>query len=136
MTASVGVAGPGFILQHNGTTVAQVMDINGPEQKAEKDEITNQSSPDFYKEWITTLLDGGDVKFSCVWKPGDSSQIALLTALQGRGLEDFTITPPAPYTSNVVSFSGRVVKWGQKFPHSKKSTLDVDIAVSGPVTIS
>jgi hypothetical protein len=134
--ASTGVAGPGFILAHNGTTVAQVLDIKGPEQKAETDEITNQSSPGFYKEFIVTLLDGGDVKFKCVWFPGDSSQAGLLTALQGRALEDFTITPPAPYAAHVVSFSAYVIKWGEDFPHNKKATIDVDLRITGPVSVA
>ncbi len=133
---SGAVAGPGFILRHGGNVVAEVIDIDGPEQKAEKDDVTNQSSPNFYKEWITTLLDGGDVKFKCNWVPGDASQAALLTALQGRGVESFTITPPSPYEANVITFDARVTKWGEKFPHNKKATLDIELTVTGPVEVA
>lgn len=133
---SNAVAGPGFLLKHAGTLIAEVIDIDGPEQKAEKDDVTNQSSPDFYREWITTLLDGGDVKFKCNWIPGDSSQIGLLTALQGRGVESFTLEPPSPYSGNVVSFDARVTKFGLKTPHNKKATLECELAVTGPVEMA
>jgi len=69
---SNAVAGPGWILRHAGTVVAEVRDINGPEQVADKDDVTNQSSPNHYREWVTTLLDGGDVTFVCNHIPGDS----------------------------------------------------------------
>lgn len=133
---SNAVAGPGWILAHAGTTVAEVRDISGPEQKAEKDDVTNQSSPNFYREWITTLLDGGDVSFAANYIPGDASQTALLTALQARGVEAFTITPPSPNASHVISFNGRVTDFSSKFPVAKAAMLDIKIAVTGPVTIA
>src|SRR4051812_6468103 len=131
---SLAVAGPGWILAHAGTTIAEVLDIDGPEQKAEKDEVTNQSSPSYYKEWITTLLDGGDVKFRCNYIPGDTSQVGLLTALQARGVEAFTITDPN--SAETVSFDARVGQWGRKTPFGKVATLDITLHITGPVTIS
>lgn len=132
---SGAVAGPGWLLKHNGSLIEEVIDISGPEQKAEKDDVTNQSSPNFYKEWIPTLLDGGDVKFNANYIPGAAVQGGLLTAMQARTLEDFTLTPPTPYAANVISFSAYVTDWDLKTPHSKKATLEVKLSVSGPVTL-
>ena len=131
---SGAVAGPGWILKHNGNTISEVIDISGPEQKAEKDDVTNQSSPDFYKEWIPTLLDGGDVSFNCNLIPGSATQIALLTAMQARTLEPFTLTPPEPYDGNGYAWDAYVVDWDIKTPHNKKAMLNVKLAVTGPVT--
>ena len=131
---SNAVAGPGFLLKHAGTLIAEVRDISGPAQVAEKDDVTNQSSPNFYREWITTLLDGGDVTFTCNHIPGDTSQIGLLTALQGRGVEAFTIEDPT--ASETIAFDARVGKWETKFPVAKAATLDVTLHVTGPVTIT
>lgn len=131
---SGAVAGPGWLLKHNGTTISEVRDGSGPEQKAERDDVTNQSSPDFYKEWIPTLLDGGDVSFDCNYIPGDASQAGLLAAMQARSLEDFTLTAPAPYSGEVIGFQAYVVNWDIKWPHSKHSVLNVKLAVTGPVT--
>lgn len=129
------VAGPGFLLTHAGTLVAEVRDITGPAQVAEKDDVTNQSSPNQYREWITTLLDGGDVTFVCNYIPGDTSQVALLTALQGRGVEAFVITPPSPNAAHTLAFNARVGKWETKFPVAKAATLDVTLHVTGAVTV-
>jgi hypothetical protein len=133
--ASGAVAGPGWLLKHGGTTIAEVRDISGPEQKAEKDDVTNQSSPDFYKEWIPTLLDGGDVSFNCNYIPGNASQQGLLAAMQARTLEDFSLTAPAPYSGEVITFQGYVTDWDIKTPHAKHAELNVKIAVTGPVTV-
>jgi hypothetical protein len=133
---SGAVAGPGWRLAHAGALIEEVIDISGPEQKAEKDDVTNQSSPNFYKEWIPTLLDGGDVKFNANFVPGATEQGALLSAMQARTLEDFTLTAPSPYESSVISFQAYVTDWDLKTPHNKKATLEVKLAVTGPVTLS
>lgn len=129
------VAGPGWVVTHNGTTISEVLDVSGPGQKVDKDEATNQSSPNFYKEWVPTLLDGGDFMFSCNYIPGDSSQQGLLTAMQSRAIQAFTLTAPDPYSGETISFNGYVEGWDPKTPKSKIATLDVKVAVSGPVTV-
>lgn len=129
------VAGPGWLLKHNGTLIDEVLDISGPEQKADKDEATNQSSPGFYKEWIPTLIDGGDVSFTANYIPGNATQQGLLTAMQARTLEAFTLTAPAPYNSEVIAFNAWVTDWDIKTPFSKKATLSCKLAVNGPVVL-
>jgi hypothetical protein len=131
---SNAVAGPGWVFKHNGTTIAEVRDIDGPEQTAATDAVTNQSSPNFYKEKITTLLDGGDVKFTCNYVPGDSSQTGLLTALQARGVEPFTLEDPS--AAATIAFDARVTKFGLKAPVAKAATMEISLAVTGPVTIT
>lgn len=131
---SNAVAGPGWLLKHSGTLIAEVGDIKGPSQTAEKDDVTNQSSPSFYKEWITTLLDGGDVTFKCNYIPGDASQTGLLTALQARGVESFTIDDPN--ATSTISFDARVTKWDVMMPYAKAASLDIVLAVTGPVSIT
>lgn len=124
--------GPGWVLAHNGTTVAEVRDFSGVEQTADTDDVTNQSSPDFYREKITTLLDGGDFTFDCNYVPGDGSQLALLTALKARGLESFTLT--APGGTGSFAFDARVTKFsGPKGSIGKAATLDITLAITGPV---
>ncbi len=141
--ASVGVAGPGWLLQHGTsgsgpwTTLTEVKDIKGPAQSLETDEITNQSSPNFYKEFIATVLDGGDVTFQCVLVPGDATQDSvsgLLSWMQGRGLQYWQLVPPGTYSSHVSSFQAYVTKWDTGEPVAKHATLDVTLRITGPVT--
>ena len=135
---SNAISGPGWILADSIIgTIAEVRDISGPAQVAEKDEVTNQSSPNFYKEWIATLLDGGAVTFTCNYIPGDASQdssTGLLSFLQARGLRTWSITPPSPEESHVIGFTAYVTKWDTKFPFAKAATLDIELTVTGPVT--
>jgi hypothetical protein len=138
--ASIGVSGPGWILADSLIgTIAEVKDINGPAQGADKDEITNQSSPSAYKEWIVTLLDGGAVTFDCVYVPGDASQgsaTGMLSFLQARGLRSFMITPPTPYTANTIAFDAIVTKWEPKMAVGKHATLSIELYVTGPVSVT
>ena len=137
---SNAVSGPGWLLADSSIgLIAEVRDISGPAQVAEKDEVTNQSSPNFYKEWLATLLDGGAVTFVCNYIPGDASQdqaTGLLSFLQARGLRTWTITPPSPNAAHVITFTAYVTKWDSKFPVAKAATLDIDLTVTGPVTIA
>lgn len=140
---SNAVSGPGWLLQRSAhsanvyTTLSEVRDISGPSQVLEKDEVTNQSSPNFYKEWITTLLDGGQVTFVVNYIPNDPTQnsvTGLLSWMQGRGLQDFQIVPPSPNAARTIQFSAFVTKWDLKTPVAKAATLDIDLTVTGPVT--
>ena len=137
---SNAVAGPGWLLADSSIgTIAEVRDISGPAQVAEKDEVTNQSSPNFYKEWIPTLLDGGAVTFDCVYIPGDASQgsaSGMLSFLQARGKRSFTITPPTPYTANTIAFDALVTKWEPGMPVGKHATISVELYVTGPIVVS
>ena len=137
---SNAISGPGWLLADSIIgTIAEVRDISGPAQIAEKDEVTNQSSPNFYKEWIATLLDGGAVTFTCNYLPADATQgssTGLLSFLKARGLRSWTITPPSPEAAHVVSFTAYVTKWDLKLPVAKAATLDVELAVTGPVTVA
>lgn len=142
---SNAVAGPGWLLQHSAhgagvfTTLSEVRDISGPPQTLEKDEVTNQSSPNFYKEWLATLLDGGEVTFTCNFIPGDATQnstTGLLSWMQGRGIQDWQIVPPSPNAAHTLTFSGYVTKWDSKFPVAKAATLDITLTVTGPVTVN
>lgn len=139
---SNAVAGPGWLLQHSAlgagvyTTLSEVADIKGPAQVLETDEVTNQSSPNQYKEFIATLLDGGEVTFVCNYIPGDATQnstTGLLSWMQARGLQDWKIVPPGSLSSHVITFSAYVTKWDTGLPVAKHATLDVTLRITGPV---
>jgi hypothetical protein len=146
MPATIGYAGPGFLVKYCSTygdglyanTVGQVLDIKGPEQVAEFDELTNQSSPAAVpggraaKEWIPTLIDGGTVSFPIVYNPADATQSTALTGLQMGTKYSFEIDMGT--SGDGLFFDGYFQKFGGNFPYSKKMTVDVEIKVTGPVT--
>ena len=144
MSASVGYAGPGMLVKYGPSagsypdTIGQVRDIKGPEQTAEFDDITNQSSPAAVpggraaKEWIPTLIDGGTVSFPIVYNPADATQSAALGGLQMGTLTYFEIVMGA--SGKALFFAAYFQKFGGNFPYSKAMTVDVELKVTGPVT--
>jgi len=139
---SNAIAGPGWLLQHSVhgagvfTTIAEVGDLKGPSQSLETDEVTNQSSPNQYKEYIATLLDGGEVTFPCNYIPGEATQdsvTGLLSWMQSRGLQDWQIVPPGSLSAHVISFSAYVTKWDTGLPVGKHASLDITLKITGPV---
>jgi hypothetical protein len=139
------VSGPGWLLQHSAhlagtyTTLAEVQDVKGPPAILEHDEVTNQSSPNAYKEFITTVIDGGEVTFQANFIPGDATQnstTGLLAWLQGRGIQDWQIVPPAPNAAHTILFTAYVTKWEPNFPVAKHADLSITLKVTGPVTVN
>jgi len=85
------------------------------------------------------LLDGGSVTFTCNYIPGDATQnsaTGLLSWMQGRGLQDWQITPPSPNQAHTITFSAFVVKYETKFPVAKAATLDIELYITGPVIVN
>lgn len=56
--------GDGGTPTENFTTIAEVMDIEGPGISLATAEVTNQSSPGGFREKIGTVKDGGQITFS------------------------------------------------------------------------
>jgi len=140
---SNAIGGPGWLLQHSVhgagvySTIVEVGDIKGPAQALDTDEVTNQSSPNSYKEFIATVLDGGDVTFPCNYIPGEGTQDAvtgLLSWMQARGLQDWKIIPPGAASSHTILFSAFVTKWDLGLPTVKHAELAVTLKITGPVS--
>lgn len=135
---SNAVAGPGFLVKvsvHSAasyTTISEVKDIKGPEQTVTTVDVTNQSSPGNYKEWIPTLIDGGKLTFPANLLPTDASQTGLLSDLQARTLMDWELVIGG--SGKAMFFSGYVTKWGNEFPVANVAVLQVEIQITGQVT--
>jgi hypothetical protein len=140
--ATIAYAGPGNLIKFStdtsySTTLGQVLDIKGPEQAAEYDEVTNQSSPAVgggrpFKEWIPTLVDGGTVSFPVVYNPNDATQNDALGYLQQGTLVNWEVL--VGNSGQAWFWAGYVSKFGGNWPYSKADTIDVEIKVTGPVT--
>jgi hypothetical protein len=64
MPATEAIGGMGTALRRNGVEIAEVFDIGGPEFTAEVIDATHLKSPDFWREKIGNLKDGGELTFS------------------------------------------------------------------------
>ena len=143
--STIAYAGPGNLIKFSvppdttyGTTLGQVRDIKGPENKAEFDDVTNQSSPAAvlggrpFHEYIPTLIDGGSVTFPVVYNPADTTQTDALGYLQMGTLVNWEVLNGNSGYSWF--WQGYVESFGGNWPYSKADTIDVSIKVVGPVT--
>ena len=131
------IAGPGFIVKispdgSSYTAIARIRDVKGPEQTLDTVEVTNQDSPNFFKEWTATLLDGGLVTFPMSLLDADASQASLQAAQQARTLMFWEVLIGA--TGKAFFWQGYVTKFGFSGPVHDVALIDVEIRVTGPVT--
>jgi hypothetical protein len=135
---SNAISGPGFIIGVATsalgpfTTMEEVKAISGPEQVVATVDVTNQSSPNNYREWIPTLIDGGSVTFPVNYNPSNTEQNAALTTLKARTLTYFQLTIGT--TGEALHWAGYFVKFGGTWPVDNVAAIDVEIKITGPVT--
>jgi hypothetical protein len=119
------------------TTIAEVMDISGPEETLDTEETTSHSSPDNRKEYIGTLKDGGDISFDLNFT-GDASQTVLKDNYDDRGVHNYQIFMPylPDDVEDTINFSGIVTSLGWDIPVAGVLRRNVTIKVTGEVTYS
>lgn len=80
------------------TNIAEVMDISGPSFSLDTAEVTHQESPGNFKEYIPTLLDGGEVSMEINFLTTEAThgQAAggLLADMVARNVRNFKIAFP------------------------------------------
>ena len=86
MAPSQASSGMGTTLRRNGTEIAEVFDIGGPELSAETIDVTHLKSDNFWREFIGNLKDGGELTFSVnliLSNATHNAATGLLSALAG-----------------------------------------------------
>lgn len=134
---STAIAGRGTALQRSPdgstyTTVAEVKKVSQSGSKADMDDITNMDSASAWREYLPTLLDGGEVSFDCLWYPGSSIQSQLRTDFQAQSLLYWKIL--LSNATNGISFQGYVVQVDGDWPVDKAVTKSFKLKITGPVT--
>ena len=78
-------------------TIAEVLDIKGPGMKASTEDATSHDSTDGWKEFIPTLLEGGEVGFDIQFVPTGATHsytAGLLKVMTDRTLRNYKIVFP------------------------------------------
>ena len=79
------------------TTIAEVRDISGPPLGLGTEEVTSQSSPGGWREFVPTLLEAGEVTFDLNFVPTDpthSYSAGLIDDMVSRTLRNFELVFP------------------------------------------
>jgi hypothetical protein len=124
----------GTVLKRGATTIAQVVNIDGPSMKKETIDTTHLTTTNRWRTHISSLRDGGEVTFELFFDPVDSGHEAL---------EDDFAGDAAPTTFSIVwsdaapttwSFAAMVVEISPKAPLGEALKGSYKLKVSGPVT--
>jgi hypothetical protein len=120
------------------TTIAQVMDIDGPTISVDTEETTNQSSPGGYEEVIPTIKRSGEVTFDVLFDPSDATHDAttgMIFVLNGRLKRSFReVFPTTP--SKRWNFTGYITNIGTAAPVAGLLRAPITIKVTGQPTLS
>jgi len=141
MTATSAQLGYGTQIQRgNGatpetfTTIAELLDIDGPSLEAESVDATHQGSPSGFKESIQGLADGGEVSADIQYVEDDTTQSNVRADLLARrGNSNWKIIFPGGETW---AFVAHITKFELKAPVEDKMTAGITWKISGKPTIS
>ncbi len=133
MSLPKGFTGIGTVLKRGTVAIADVYNIGGPGVTRETVDVTTFDSTGGYREFISSLRDGGTLTFDLLFsKTG-------YNAMKG----DFESDTPVAYTlelpdedDTVIGFDGLVTDFPLNVPLDDKVTISVTIKVTGGITVS
>lgn len=115
------------------TTVAEVINIDGPGLSRSIPEATHMESPDGYREYLAGLKDGEEVTVECNFLPGNATQdpsTGVLSFFESGARKNWQVV--WPFSPAVTwEFSGIVTGFQPTTPVDDKITLSVTIKVTG-----
>lgn len=112
------------------TTIAEVKTISGPNMSASVIDVTNMDSQDNTREFITSLIDPGELSFTLNFLPGNTQHQDIITDMQERNRINYQLvwTDTAGTTW---SFQGIVTSFQPSSATEDALTASVTIKVTG-----
>jgi hypothetical protein len=132
--ASAAFAPRGTQLQRAGVTIAEVKKIQKTGSKQDLADVTNMDSPSFFREFLPTLNDSGEVSFDCNLIPGDAAQQGLLADFNGQVKSAYIVQLPS--AQGRWNFDAFVMTDDFDLPIDKEGTRAVKLKITGPVTFT
>ncbi len=114
------------------TTLAEVLDIDGPSQSRDSIEVTSHSS-NGWREFIAGLKDGGEISFDLNMVPDDATQQTLRDHFDDGTVGNYQIVYPNGWQDD---FAATITDYGTKSPVDGPVTDSVTLKISGAVTRS
>ena len=113
------------------TPIGQLRTAKRSGSKTKIVDITNTDSPSSYEETMPTIISPGDVDFTGVFGPDDTSQILLQTIQDARTLNTWKIE--LPNAAGHWAFTAYVSEIAMDIDYSKEVTFSGKLSISGPV---
>jgi tail tube protein len=131
----------GTALLRNSVEIAEVTNIGGPSWSAETVEATHLRSPGFWKEYIGSLKDGGDLTFDInmlLDNPTHMAAAGILSAFAGDTqppTDDWSIVFPDD-AATTWSFKGITSGFETGAETGGKLEASVTVKITGKPTLS
>jgi len=119
------------------TTIAEVRDIEGPELEAEAKEVTSHDSGG-WREYISTLLSGGEVSFDLNFIPTNATQSAstgLIRDMVNRTRRNFRLVFPDA-GSTTWTFAALVTGFKPSAAVEDELLAEVTLQITGQPTLA
>jgi hypothetical protein len=118
-------------------TIAEVLDIEGPELELDTEESTSHDSTGGWEDMVPTILRSGEVGFEINYVPTHATQNAstgLIADMKNRTKRNFQLV--FPNAGNTTwAFAAYVTKFQPKAPVSGKLTADIALKITGQPTL-
>jgi hypothetical protein len=119
------------------TTIAEVLDIDGPSMSADTIDTTHHSSASAARQHIISLIDAGEVSFEVNFLPQDATHdenSGLIYVFKNRKKRGFQLVFDPSGTPMTLTFVGSVTGFGPSAPVEGKLTASVTLKVDGMPT--
>jgi len=117
------------------TVVAQVEEVDFPEQEKDTVEVTTHDSTSGYSEYIATgLFKLGKMTCTLLWDDSNTTHAGVLTAFDSTSPLNMSVENTD--ASEVIAFSGYVVKIGRESKMKDAYKAKIEIQPTGAPTIS
>ncbi len=124
----------GTALLMDGTPVAQINGIGGPDLSLDTDDVTTHDQTEPWEEHVATILRSGEVTFDIFFDPNHASHTMLWQQMQDREEIEWELQfPDDAFTSWI--FDGYVTGLSPDAPHSGALAGSVTIKITGEPTL-
>jgi predicted secreted protein len=96
-------------------------------------DVTTNTSPNGFREFIAGLADGGEVTFTLNWHDDESTHQLLWTLQQAREVTPFQVAFPQFETNNLFDFDAFVTGLPINSPIDDKVSQDVTLKITGNI---
>lgn len=137
---TVAYPGYGSKLASGGTTGAAYTNIGQLKKfdfgglKAQFDDITNLDSPNIFKEWMKTVVDGSSVSFEGVLNPTDVPTQSLLTNISTAGSASLFFWKITTTNGSTFIFTAYVEDFKFGAQYDKAITFSGSLKIVGNIT--
>ena len=128
-----GISGFGVTFTIGGVAVGEITGVTPPGLSRDTIDVTTNSSPEGWREFVGGLKDGGEASIEGRYKPGDAGQAALRDAFNDDDPSPIVITFPdgAAFSANALVTNNEM-----SAPFDADITFSATLKVSGKPTFT